>query len=375
MLDGEIGLLGKLYLSGFVQALCFAYRMSPHKENYLRQNPVQHYSNGSSNELNTIKQGKGELIQPPDMQAFREWNFNKPRSLTDKCMSEKEAVERFLFPGAYIGTELYGTVRCPMSLVREVVRQGVPDLRMAGQGVLESDLLLGAGLVKALDMTYIGLEVYGISNCLRREVESGRVETCVEWSNAALAWRFKAASMGVPFLPVKSMLGTDTMYWSASKVTVCPFTGEIVCLVPALVLGVGLIHVHRADRFGNAQIDGMQGFAFEMARASKWLILSTEEIVSDDVIREAPDRAIIPYYLVDAVVEAPFGSYPGEMCYLYERDEPQLIEWVEASKQADTTADYLERYVYSLRDHQEYLELIGQDRLEELQAMVPRRLK
>jgi acyl CoA:acetate/3-ketoacid CoA transferase alpha subunit len=290
-------------------------------------------------------------------------------------MSEREAVERFVHPGDYIGTELYGTVRCPMSLVREIIRQGISDLRMAGQGVLESDLLLAAGLIRALDMTYIGLEVYGISNCLRREVESGRVETCVEWSNAALAWRFKAASMGVPFLPVKSMLGTDTMLWSAAKVSECPFTGEIVCLVPALILDVGLIHVHRADRFGNAQIDGIQGFAFEMARASKRLIISAEEIVSEDAIRDAPDRTIIPYYLVDAVVEAPFGSYPGEMCYLYERDEAQLIEWVEASKEPESTADYLDRYVYELKDHQEYLDLIGGERLAELQAMVPGRSK
>jgi acyl CoA:acetate/3-ketoacid CoA transferase alpha subunit len=329
----------------------------------------------SANSLPILAQGKGVLIQPPDLEAFRNWNFNKPRSLVDKQMSEREAVERFLFQGAYIGTELYGTVRCPMSLVREIVRQRIPDLQMAGQGVLESDLLLAAGLVKALDMTYIGLEVYGISNCLRREVESGRVETCVEWSNAALAWRFKAASMGVPFLPVKSMLGTDTMSWSAAKVTECPFTGETVCLVPALVLDVGLIHVHRADRYGNAQIDGIQGFAFEMARASKRLIISTEEIVSDDVIRDAPDRTIIPYYLVDAVVEAPFGSYPGEMCYLYERDETQLIEWVEASKKADTTAAYLDRYVYGVEDHQQYLDLIGRERLAELQALVPGRMK
>ena len=64
----------------------------------------------------------------------------------------------------YIGTELYGTVRCPMSLVREIIRQRIGPLRMLGQGVLELDLLLAAGLVEAMDITYIGLEVYGVSN-------------------------------------------------------------------------------------------------------------------------------------------------------------------------------------------------------------------
>ncbi len=268
-------------------------------------------------------------------------------------------------------TELYGTVRCPQSLVNEIVRQGKKDLYVAGQGVYELDILLGAGLIKALDHTYIGMEVYGISNCLRREVESGRVEHCVEWSNAAIAWRFKATAMGVPFLPTRSMLGTDTLTYSAAKVVEDPFTGDLVALLPALILDVGLIHVHRADKYGNAQIDGISGFAFELARASKRLLISTEEMISTDEIRKHPDRTIIPYYLVDAVIQAPFGSHPGEMCYQYERDEPQIKAWVEASKDPDTTQEYLQKYIYDLKDHQAYLDLIGKERLIELQDMVP----
>ena len=316
--------------------------------------------------MNVIQSGVGELIQPPDMNAFREWNRKKPKALVDKRMTEAEAIKTFLRDGDYIGTELYGTVRCPMSLVNEIVRQGVKDLRVAGQGVLELDMLLGASLVKALDITYIGLEVYGVSNCLRREVESGRVEKVVDWSNAAIAWRFKAAAMGVPFIPVRSMLGTDTLKFSAAKVVECPFTGENICLLPALVLDVGLIHVHRADKYGNAQIDGISGFAAELARASKRLLISAEEIVDTEIIRVQPDRTIIPYYLVDAVVEAPFGSHPGEMCYEYIRDEEQIREWVDASKDPGTTGAYLDRYIYGVKDHQAYLDLVGRERLDGL---------
>ena len=156
--------------------------------------------------MKVLDEGIGKLIQPVDLDAFRKSNHSKPKQLIDKRMSEAEAVERFIHDGDYVGTELYGTVRCPMSLVNEVVRQGVKDLRMAGQGVTELDTLLAAKLVKALDITYIALEVYGVSSVLRREVESGRVETCVEWSNGAIAGRFKAAAMGVPFLPIRSML-------------------------------------------------------------------------------------------------------------------------------------------------------------------------
>ncbi|MBN1178500.1 MAG: CoA transferase subunit A [Anaerolineae bacterium] len=309
------------------------------------------------------------MIQPPDLDGFREWNREKKtRALVDKRMTEAEAVSRFVTDGCYIGTELYGTVRCPMTLVREVLRQGKKDLRVAGQGVTELDLWLGAGIVKTLDITYIGLEVYGTSNALRRAVESGQVEKVVEWSNGGITWRFKATSMGVPFIPVRSMIGTDTLKYSAAKVVECPFTGMPVCLIPALILDVGLIHVHRADKYGNAQIEGISGFAFEMSRAAKRLIISAEEIIDSDELRRYPDRTIIPYYLTDAVVHAPFGSHPGEMVYMYERDEDELRAWVEASQTEEGTQAYLKKTIYDLKDHQEYLDWVGQERLAALQA-------
>ena len=320
--------------------------------------------------MRVIESGIGELIQPPDINAFREWNRqNKPKMLVDKVMTEQEAISRFVKEGDYVGTELYGTVRCPMSLTRELIRQGKKELRVAGQGVLEVDLWLAAGLVKKLDITYIGLEVYGVSKALRRAVESGQVETTVEWSNAAIAWRFKAAAMGVPFIPVRSMLGSDTLKYSAAKVAECPFTGQKVCLLPALILDVGLIHVHRADTYGNAQIDGISGFAFELARASKRLLISAEEIIPNEEIRRYPDQTIIPYYLVDAVVEAPFGSHPGEMPYLYERDEAHIREWVKMSKEPETAQTYLDKYVYGVENQEEYLQLIGEERLQHLREI------
>jgi acyl CoA:acetate/3-ketoacid CoA transferase alpha subunit len=314
--------------------------------------------------MQILESGQGELIQPFDLDEFREWNrTRKTRKLTDKVMTEQEAIAQFVYDGCYIGTELYGTVRCPMSLAREVIRQGRKDLRVCGQGVLELDLWLAAGIVKKLDITYIGLEVYGTSSCLRRAVESGQVDTCVEWSNASISWRMKAAAMGVPFLPTRSMLGTDMLKYSAAKVVEDPFTGTKVALLPALILDVALIHVHRADKYGNCQIEGISGFALEMARACKRLIISAEEIVSTDEIRKYPDRTVIPYYLVDAVVHAPYGSHPGEMAYLYGRDEAGIKEWVEMSKTAEGAQAYLQKYIYGPKNHAEYLELIGSDRL------------
>lgn len=315
-----------------------------------------------------VAAGEKPLIQPIDLEGFRAHNRAKPKGLVDKLMSEHEAIARFLHDGDYLGIELYGTCRCPISLTREIVRQGRKGIRLAGQGVHEADILLGAGVIKEIDFTYIGMEVYGVSPIVRRAIESGQVENVVEWSNAALSWRFKAAAMGVPFLPTRVMLGTDTLRYSSAKVIDCPFTGQRVALLPALILDCGIIHVHRADRYGNCQIDGISGFAGEMARASKNLIVSAEEIVDTEVIRAAPDRTIIPYYLVDAVVHAPYGSYPGEMGGLYERDEAEYRDFMKAAATREGTEEYLQRTIHDLPDHAAFLAQVGAERLESIKV-------
>ncbi|MGQ9708513.1 MAG: CoA transferase subunit A [bacterium] len=320
--------------------------------------------------MNLIDSGIGELFQPPDPDGFREWvHKNKNTRLVSKVMSEQEAIARFVQDGDYIGTELYGTVRAPMSLTRELVRQGKKHLRVAGQGIHEIDLLLAADLVDTLDITYIGWEVYGISNILRRTVESGRVKT-TEWSNAAISWRFKAASMGVSFIPVRSMLGTDTLKYSAAKVVRDPWTNKPVCLLPALYLDVGLIHVHQADEFGNCRIEGISGFSLELARASKKLIVSTEEIISNEEIRRYPERTVIPYYLVDAVVLAKYGAHPGEMCHRYWRDEEHLHHFYQDSADPEKTKAYLDRWVYGCKNHEQYLQMVGLERLKKLEEQI-----
>jgi len=321
-----------------------------------------------------LKSGRGPLIRMLHPDDVREWmRANKPKGLISKLMGEKEAISKFVRPEQYIGVELYGGVRCPMSLVRELIRQRIGPLDLVGQGVLENDLLIAAGLIRRLDITYHGYEVYGTSPILRRACESGQVQT-VEWSNAALAWRFKAAAMGLPYMPVRSMLGTETFDYSGAKETLCPFTGIKLCALPALHLDVGLIHVHRADEFGNCQIDGITGFASEMARASKRLLISAEEIVPHSEIQKYPDRTIIPYYIVDAVVHAPGGSLPGEMPYLYWRDEPHITAYREAVQTEEGAQHYLQEWVYGTKDHAEFVKKLGgQKRWDELRALATTR--
>ena len=320
-------------------------------------------------QMEVVESGQGELFLSPRMNEDREWmKENKSWALESKVMSEHDAVKRFVKEHDYIGTELYGFVRCPMSIAREMVRQKKHHLQVAGQGIMEVDILIAAGLVDRIDLTYLGYEVYGLSSVLRRAAQSGKLQIN-EWSNAALAWRLKAAALGVPFLPVRVMMGTDTFKHSAAKVVKCPFTGEKLCLLPATMLDVGIIHVSRADEYGNCQIDGISGFAFELARASRRLIVSAEEIIPTDEIRKYPEKTLIPWYLVDAVVEAPFGSHPGEMPFYYWRDEEHLSQYVEASKSEETTQNYLEKWIWGCGSHEEYLDLVGKEKLDSIKKL------
>jgi len=314
--------------------------------------------------------GLNKLLLSPDANDIREWlHKNKSMVLKDKVMSESEAIRTFIREGCYIATELYGSVRAPMSLCREVVRQGFKDLSLAGQGVMETEHLISGKCVKRIELTYQGWEVYGISNILRRAAESGEV-TISEWSNASLAWRLKAAAMGIPFIPTRSMLGTDTFKYSGAKTIECPFTGQKLVALPASPVDVGIIHVHRADLYGNCQIDGITGFAWELARASKRLIISCEEIIPTDEIRKYPDRTIIPWFLVDAVVHAPFGSYPGEMCYYYERDKQHIKDYIDQTETEEGAQAYLQKWVTGPKSHAEFLELVGAEKMDELRKAV-----
>lgn len=309
-----------------------------------------------------------ELFQPPDPDALRRFfRDRKDLSLRSKLMDEHEAVRRFVQDGDYLGFELYGTVRCPLSIVREIVRQNKKNLRLMGQGLMDVDFPVAAGLVSAMDIAYVGYEAYGLSPILRRAVEKGTLRLA-EWSNAALAWRLKAAAMGLPFLPSRAMLGSDTLSFSPARTMTDPFTGIKLALLPALAPDCAVVHVHRADPYGNCQIDGISGFAVEISRACKRLIVTAEEIVDTGIFRAHPERTTIPYFLVDAVVRAPFGSHPGETCGLYRRDEGHIRMFLEAARTEEGTKRYLEDFIYAAPSHEDYLKLIGAGRLEDLKV-------
>jgi glutaconate CoA-transferase subunit A len=189
-------------------------------------------------------------------------------------------------------------------------------------------------------------------------MESGKVRY-TEWTNAALAWRYKAAALGVPFIPGRSTMGSDTFVNSAAKVVNDPYSGKPIALFPALYPDVAIIHVHEADIYGNARIRGIVIADDDLARAAKRVILTCERLVPNEEIRREPDRTTIPFYLVDAVVEAPFGSFPGNMPYEYFSDEAHLRQWLEVEKSPETLAPFVEEYILGCQDHFQYLDKCG----------------
>ncbi len=295
--------------------------------------------------------------------------------MTDKRMTVQEAVSRFIHDGDYVASGGFGLVRIATAILHEIVRQGRKNLGFSGHTSTHDFQILCAGeCFNRCDAAYvIGLELFGRSPKARRWMESGNVRV-TEWSNAALGWRYKAAAMGIPFLPVRSMLGTDELKYSAAKVIECPFTGQKLAAVPALWPDVGFIHVHRADIYGNAQIDGISIADYDVVRACKRLIVSTEEIVSTDAIRAEASKTLAPYWLVDAVCHVPYGSYPGNMPYEYYFDADHLNEWLEAEKDEATLKTFLDKYIYGAKTFEEYLELKGgAQRMAELRALEPLR--
>src|SRR6478672_10994575 len=177
--------------------------------------------------------GTGPLFLDPSADALRAAFRDKPRALTDKLTTVADAVGRLVRDGDYLAIGGFGADRLPVAVVHEILRQGKQDLGFAGHTATHDFQLLCAGnltgrgrTLAKVDVAYvIGLEARGLSPHSRRVLESGTVE-CVEWSNYTLALRFTAAAMGVPFVPARSLLGTDTLAHSPAKTIHCPFTGE-----------------------------------------------------------------------------------------------------------------------------------------------------
>lgn len=298
--------------------------------------------------------------------ALREKLAKRDRSLREKVMSLQEAAS-LVKDGASVGVGGSTMSRTPMAMIWQLIRDGRKDLVCSRSIVsTDGDLLFGSGASSHIVTSWFAQGIlWGLSKVMRLHIEK-RGATFEEWSHMAMGMRFRAGGMGVPFMPIRSMLGSDIeRERPEAKELICPFTGEKLLLVPALNPDVAIIHVQRCDPYGNAQFDGLQFMDIDLAMAANSVILTTERIVANNQIRRRPDQTKIPFFCVDAVVEVPFGSAPHECYGHYEPMIEHMNRYVEQVNGDPERGmkDYLDKHFYQPPSWNDYLSLIGVDEL------------
>jgi glutaconate CoA-transferase subunit A len=293
----------------------------------------------------------------------------------DKRITLKEAVK--LVPdGAHLFWGGFGFQRPPMAFAYELVRQKKRGLTIYTCGAeMDIDILSGAKVVSRYELAFYAIEGIGLVPNIQRRVREGAIEI-EDYSNLAMALRFLGGALGVPFMPLKSMLATDMLAkkrfrTKKAEVIDCPFTGEKVVLVPSVRPDFSIVHASRVDREGNVQIDGIRGEDVEGGRAGKKVIIMAEEIVDTEFIRCQPDQTVIPNIYVTHVVECPWGSYPMMVYNYYDYDMEHVRMYYDQCKTEEGWQKYCDDYITSVVGHTELLQKIGIERLLKLRAKKP----
>ncbi|MCS7178581.1 MAG: CoA-transferase [Anaerolineae bacterium] len=281
-----------------------------------------------------------------------------------KLATLAEAVES-IPPGAHVALSGFAITRCNMAFAREVIRQGLRGLTISQcVGGMDADLLVGAGVVKRMIYGGGSLDRFGRLNNVNRGIESGTL-IAEEYSSLSVAFRYLAGALGLPFIPIRSLRGSDILtrlqQMAPENVGVVqdPFTGEQWLALRPLVPDVAVVQVQVADEEGNAWIYGPRWDNEEQVKASQRVIVITEQLVPTEIIRRDPERTVIPGFKVSHVVHLPFSAHPTSVYRVYDYDAEHIREYAAATRTTEGFQTYLEKYVFSVQDHWEYLELIG----------------
>ena len=306
-----------------------------------------------------------------------------------KVMALKEAVHAFVPHGAHISIGGFTINRNPMAAVYEIIRQRKKELHLYahsnGQGM---DELIGGGCVKRLEIAYGGSGRFA-PTCIRFRKAAEKGQLAVEdYSNYQMTLRFMAGAMGLPFLPTRSSLGTDIIKrWGFDKsqrikndrlpddkliVMDNPFgewagTPKVV-LVPAINPDVTIIHVQQADVTGIARINGLTFADVEQAKAARRLIVTCEELITDDRLKADPDTNQIPPFCVDAVVHIPWGAWPTACYGCYDYDPAFLNYYKKAASDEKRHGVYLEEFILGIDTHAQRLEKLPPEQLRAIKA-------
>lgn len=278
----------------------------------------------------------------------------------------REAVGRYVDDGSSVllGAALESLI--PFAAGHEIIRQGRRDLNLIGPiSDILFDQLIGAGCVARVTAAWVGNVSAGLGHNYRRAAERGEprpLET-VDHSNFSISLALLAAAWGVPYLPNRSLLGSDLLCTNPGlRVEPSPFGGEPLVLVRAVKPDLAILHVQRADTDGEAHCWGNLGVTEAAALAAERVILVAEEIVPADVIRGDPNRILVPSPRVAAVVHEPGGAHPSPVQGYYRRDHAFFQEYHRASREPDGFATWLRHWILDVADRAAYLQRLGSDR-------------
>ncbi|MBU1314724.1 MAG: hypothetical protein KJ947_17125 [Alphaproteobacteria bacterium] len=254
--------------------------------------------------------------------------------------------------------------RQPNAAVRQLIRNKVRDLTvLSWAGTTAVDLLAAAEAIRRWEGIYVGLFNYGLAPNFRRAVESGRIEVR-DFSETAMVARLRAAAQGMPFLPIRTLFGSDLAKVNPEQIRTfdCPFTGEKLQAIAAAEPEFTIIHGYAGDKYGNVQwpvVRDTDDMDQPMAAGAKRLIVTVEKIVSHDEIKKQPSLTYIPGQWVEAIVEVPYGAHPAACDTVYDEDDAHMNSYISRSKTADGVNAYLDEFARALPDHAAYLEKCG----------------
>lgn len=287
----------------------------------------------------------------------------------DKLCSLHDAIARDVEDGMSIAMGCGLESLIPFAASHEIIRQKRKDLTLIGPiSDMQFDQLIGPGCVKRIIASWVGNVAAGLGHNYRRAAESGiphpiEIE---EHSNFTIGQGLQAAVMGLPFLPTRTVKGSDFSEGDQFQRIRCPFTDEELVAVRAIRPEVAILHVQRADAEGNAHVWGNFGVMREAAMAAKKVILTCEEIVNHEVILSDPNRTVIPGFVVSSVVHEPFGSFPSPAQGYARRDDDFYFEYHTTTRTRDGFEQWLKKWVLGVREHREFLNLLGNERIERL---------
>lgn len=291
---------------------------------------------------------------------------NKERSLSE--------VVSWLSNGAHISLSGFAHSLAPMAFVREMIRQNIKNLEISALGEAWAiDMLAAVGAIKKVRMSNFMFEGWGRCQNFSKGVEKGEIEV-EDYSHFGISNRFFAGAIGIPFIPTKTMNGSDITniekFDKGQKYREysCPFTNEKVLLIPAVKPDFAILHASRADRNGNVQLFGISSSSETIAKAAERVIVTVEEIVDEDVIRRDPSYTLLPGFLVDAIVHAPYGAHPAGMYKYYDFDEDHIDNYIKSSRDEKLLKEYLDEFVFTPKNHGDYLNQVGIEKLLDLRA-------